>query len=69
MQTIKQQMAIPVLFQEKKDRSHLCIDYHRLNTICIENIYPLSLMKDMLAHLAKEKIFLLSWTSKRHSTE
>lgn len=31
--------------------------YQRLNAICVENVYPLSLMKDMLVHLAKGRIF------------
>lgn len=59
IQPVKSCMAIPVLFQEKKDGSlHLCMDYHGLNDICMENIYPLPLMKDMLAHLAKGRIFI-----------
>lgn len=33
------------------------MNYRGLNAVCVENIYLLPLMKDMLAHLAKEKIF------------
>lgn len=51
-------VVTPVLFWEKKDGSlHLCVDYRGLNAVCMENEYPLPLMKDMLAHLCKGKIF------------
>lgn len=51
-------VAAPVLFCDKNDGS-LCLSVHHreLNTMCVENVYPLPLMKDMLAHLAKEKTF------------
>lgn len=51
-------MAAPVLFPEKKDGFlRLCVNYRGLNAVCVDNIYLLPLMKDMLAHLAKKKIF------------
>lgn len=54
IQPAKSQMAAPVLLQEKKDCSlRLCIDYRGLNVICLENVYTLLLMKDILGHLAK----------------
>lgn len=58
MQPAQSRVAATVLFQEKEDESlHLCVDYRGLNAVCMENVYPLLLMKDMLAHLAKGKIF------------
>lgn len=58
IQLAKPWVATPVLFREKKDGPlHLCMDYHRVNAVCVENLYPLSLMKDILAHLAKGKVF------------
>lgn len=51
-------VAAPVMFREKKDGSfRLVVDYRNLNAICVENVYPLPLMKDMLTHLGKGKIF------------
>lgn len=51
-------LLYPVLFQEKKDGLlRLCLDYRGLNTVCAENVYPLPLMKDIVAHLSKDKIF------------
>lgn len=35
----------------------LCVDFRGINGVCVENMYPLPLMKDMLALLAKGKIF------------
>lgn len=56
-QPVKSRMVSPVLFLEKKDGSlRLCVDYHMLNAICVENVYPLLLMKDMLNHIAKGKL-------------
>lgn len=50
-------MAATVLFCEKEDGTLcLCIDYRGLNAVCIENVYPLPLMKDMLVYGAKGKI-------------
>lgn len=47
-------MAAPMLFKEKKDGSlRLC----GLKCTCLENIYPLPLMSDMLSYLLKGKIF------------
>uniref|UniRef100_A0A2D4LM04 Reverse transcriptase domain-containing protein n=1 Tax=Micrurus spixii TaxID=129469 RepID=A0A2D4LM04_9SAUR len=58
IQPARPQVAAPVLFREKKDGSlHLCVDYRNLNAISVQNVYPLPLMKDMVAHLAKGKIF------------
>lgn len=58
IQPVKSRMAAPVLFKEKRDGTlRLCVDYKGLNCICIENMYPLPLMKDMLGYLAKGRIF------------
>lgn len=35
----------------------LFMDYHGLNAVCIKNSYTLPIMKDMLADLAKGKVF------------
>lgn len=35
----------------------MCVDYRGINAICVENMYPLPLMKDMLSYLSKGKIF------------
>ena len=51
-------MAAPVLFRAKKDGSlRLCMDYRGLNVVCTSNKYPLPLIRDMLTHLSKRKIF------------
>lgn len=58
IQLVKSHMAAPILFHKKKDGSlRLCVDYCGLSAICMENVYPLPLVKDMLIHLAKGKIF------------
>lgn len=47
-----------MLFQEKKDDLlWLCVDYRGLNAFGVQNVYLLSLLKDMLGHLAKRKVF------------
>ncbi|KAK9412177.1 hypothetical protein NXF25_003352 [Crotalus adamanteus] len=51
-------IAAPVIFQGKKDGGlRLCVDFWGLNAVCIEQVYPLPLMKDLLTHLAAGKIF------------
>lgn len=51
-------MVAPVFFKDKKDGSvRLCIHYHRLNSIFIENVYPFFSMKDMLGQLVKRRVF------------
>lgn len=51
-------MAAPVLFQEKKVGGlHLCVDFHGLNAVCVEHLYSLPLMKDLLSTLATGRIF------------
>ncbi|XP_058041925.1 uncharacterized protein LOC131199783 [Ahaetulla prasina] len=58
IQLARPRVAAPVMFREKKDGSfRLIVDYWNLNAVCAENIYPMPLMKDMLAHLAKGKFF------------
>lgn len=58
IQPTKSWVAAPVLFKEKKDGSmKLWIDFKVINTVCVENTYPLPLMKYMLTHLAKGKVF------------
>lgn len=60
IQPSRSQVAALVLFREKKDGSLcLCVDYHGLNAVCMENVYPLPLIKDMLS---------LSWICERHIT-
>lgn len=47
-----------MLFKEKKNGlMRLCVDFRGIKTVCVENTYPLSLMKDMLSHLEKGKVF------------
>jgi hypothetical protein len=47
-----------VLFVCKADRSlRFCIDYRKLNAITKKNRYPLPLINETLARLAKAKIF------------
>ncbi|KAK9406808.1 hypothetical protein NXF25_005582 [Crotalus adamanteus] len=54
----RSRIAAPVLFQGKKDGGlRLCVDFRGLNAVCIEQTYPLPLMKDLLAHLVAGKIF------------
>ncbi|XP_070790259.1 vomeronasal type-2 receptor 116-like [Pituophis catenifer annectens] len=54
----KLRVAPPVPFKEKKDGSmRLVVDFQCFNAVCVHNLYPLPLMKDMLAHLAKGKVF------------
>lgn len=51
-------MAAQVLFRKKKDGSlHLFVDLRGLNTVCVEHLYPLPLMKDLLATLATGQVF------------
>jgi hypothetical protein len=54
----KAPFASPVLFVCKADRSlQFCIDYCKLNAITKKNCYPLPLIDETLACLAKAKIF------------
>ncbi|KAK9395714.1 hypothetical protein NXF25_019075 [Crotalus adamanteus] len=58
IQPARSRIAVPVLFQEKKDGGlRLCVDFRGLNAVCVEHIYPLPLMKDLLAHLARGRVF------------
>lgn len=58
IQPARPKMASLVLFCEKKDGCLcVCIDYRCLNVVCMNNVYSLPLMKDMLVHLSKGKIF------------
>lgn len=58
IQPSRSRMAAPVLFREKKDGGlRLCIDFHDLNAVCVEHLYPLPLLKDLLSTLATGKIF------------
>ncbi|XP_013921040.1 PREDICTED: RNA-directed DNA polymerase homolog [Thamnophis sirtalis] len=51
-------VAAPVLFREKKGGSlRLCVNFKNLNSISSQNLYPLPLMKDMLAQLGKGRNF------------
>ncbi|XP_060539018.1 uncharacterized protein LOC132709560 [Pantherophis guttatus] len=58
IEPVKPRVAAPVMFKEKKDGSmRLVVDFRSINAVCVHNLYPLPLMKDMLAHLAKGKVF------------
>lgn len=58
IQPVKSRMVALVLFKGKKDGFlRLCMDYRGLNCICVENMYSLSPMRDMLSYLARGKIF------------
>lgn len=58
IQPARFRIAAPVLFRSKKDVGLcLCVDFCRINGVCVEHIYPLSLMKDMLTRLAEGRIF------------
>lgn len=35
----------------------MCVDYRGIKAICMEDMYPIPLMKDMLSYLSKGKIF------------
>lgn len=51
-------IAAPVLFREKKDGGlWLCVDFHGLNGVSVEPLYPLPLIKDLLATLATGRVF------------
>jgi Reverse transcriptase (RNA-dependent DNA polymerase) len=46
------------LFVRKKDDTlRMCIDYHALNAVTIQNKYPLSCINVIFNHLAKAKYF------------
>ncbi|XP_060542340.1 uncharacterized protein LOC132710346 isoform X1 [Pantherophis guttatus] len=54
----RSRMAAPVLFREKKDGGlRLCVDFRGLNGVCVEHLYPLPLMKDLLSTLSTGRIF------------
>ncbi|XP_039197259.1 malonyl-CoA-acyl carrier protein transacylase, mitochondrial isoform X1 [Crotalus tigris] len=54
IQPPRSRVATPVLFKEKKDGSlRLCVDFRRINAVCVDHLYPLPLMKDLLAHLGR----------------
>ncbi|XP_039213407.1 uncharacterized protein LOC120314410 [Crotalus tigris] len=58
IQPARSRVAAPVLFREKKDGSlRLCVDFRGLNAVCVEHLYPLPLMKDLLVQLGKGRIF------------
>lgn len=70
IQPVKLRMVAPMIFKEKKDGSlRLCVDYRGLNCICIENMYPLPVMMDMLSFLAKGRIFTNLDLRERDTTE
>ena len=50
--------ASPILFVRKKDGSlRFCINYRKLNNLTYKDRYPLPLISETLARLAKAKIF------------
>ena len=49
---------VPVLFAPKADGGlRLCVNYHGLNTVTVNNCYPLPLIDEMLSHLAGTHYF------------
>lgn len=60
IQTTKSKVAAPLLFKKKDgggEEMRVCVDSHGINVMCVENTYPLPLIKDMLSHLSKGKVF------------
>lgn len=52
-------MAASVLFREKKDGGlRLCVNFHGLNAVSVEPLYPLPLIKDFLATLSTGQFFI-----------
>jgi len=49
--------GVPILFVKKNGELRLCIDYRHLNDITIKDLYPLTLIQDILEHLGVGKIF------------
>lgn len=50
IQPSRSRLTTMVLFWEKKDGGLcLCVDFHGLNVVCVEHLYPLPLLKDELA--------------------
>lgn len=56
-------VAVPVLFKEKKDGSlKLYVDFWEINGVCMENVYPFPIMKDIPGYVSKGKVFTkLDW--------
>ena len=51
--------ASPVLFVKKLEEGwHFCVDYQKLNAIIKKDRYPLPLIKETLAQLARAKVFI-----------
>ena len=51
--------ASPVLFVKKSEGGWcFCIDYQKLNAITKKNRYPLPLIEETLAQLARAKVFI-----------
>lgn len=67
----KSRVNAPFLFKEEEEEEdgsmRLCVDFRGINTICVENTYPLPLKKDMLTHLAKGRCSP-NWTYEKHAT-
>lgn len=58
IQPSRSHMAALILCREKKDGSlQLCVDFCGLSAACVEHLYPLPLMQDLLATLANRRIF------------
>ncbi|XP_039182443.1 vomeronasal type-2 receptor 26-like [Crotalus tigris] len=58
IQPAQSRVAALVLLNEKKDCSlQLCVDFRGINAVCVEHLYPLPLMKDLLAHLGMGHVF------------
>ena len=50
--------ASPVLFAKKpRGGWHFCVDYQKLNAITKKDKYPLPLIEETLARLARMKVF------------
>lgn len=58
IQPARSRVAAPILFWEKKDGGPcLCVNFQGINAVCVEYLYPLPLMKDMLACLVEGCMF------------
>lgn len=50
-------MSFDLFACKSKDKSQFCINYRQLNAITIKNRYPLLLIKRILEHICKAKIY------------
>lgn len=54
-------MTMPIVFVPKMDRSlHCSVDYYRLNTLTLYDMYPVFRIDECIDTVEKEKLFLTS---------